>query len=358
MSRPEAAPRPLRILYLGWRRDEWRTLLRTSSRVQPVEIDLRIREGGWFEPGRRFLSAIKRAGELAPDLILAESIGVEGLAGLLLRKLTGAPLAVRLKGDPWAEAEERAVAGRPAHRLSRRLNFFSASKILESADGVFPIAPHLSAIAGGKIRDDAFVKVVPNACLSPKGGEAPPVTGETFLLSVTNFHYRKKIEPLLRCIPLLAPLLEELDLEWTILGDGQHFEESRKRFARFERRVRLAGWRESLPFYRQNPIVLYLSGLDGLPSALLEAAGAGLAIIVNRGSPAEGFVQNETTGLVVDLDDPVALPAALRRLVCDAALRKRLGRAASLRVRENFSEKAVRTQIESALEGFLAFRRP
>jgi glycosyltransferase involved in cell wall biosynthesis len=66
-----------------------------------------------------------------------------------------------------------------------------------------------------------------------------------------------------------------------------------------------------------------------MPNAMLEAMGAGLAIIVSDASPGPlELIRDGETGLVFPSGDARALAAAIARLCAEPALRRRLGGAA------------------------------
>jgi glycosyltransferase involved in cell wall biosynthesis len=83
------------------------------------------------------------------------------------------------------------------------------------------------------------------------------------------------------------------------------------------------------------------SWTEGLPLVVLEAMARKRAVVATPvGGTSEVVVDGET-GLLVPPRDPDALAAALRRLLEDAELRRRLGEAAYARVREHFSAEAM-----------------
>ena len=87
------------------------------------------------------------------------------------------------------------------------------------------------------------------------------------------------------------------------------------------------------PWYRTARIFALPSRYEGTPNALLEAMAAGLAVVVSDASAgALEFVTDGETGLVVPAEDDRALAAALRRLIGDGDLRRRLGDAARRRI--------------------------
>jgi len=107
-------------------------------------------------------------------------------------------------------------------------------------------------------------------------------------------------------------------------------------------RLRLLGYREDVPALMAAADIFVLpSRFEGLPMSVIEAMLTGLPVIAGdvRG-PAEQVV-SEVTGLLVPPGDAPALGRALRRLVADPALRKRMGEAGHARALERYDEAKV-----------------
>ena len=93
--------------------------------------------------------------------------------------------------------------------------------------------------------------------------------------------------------------------------------------------------RDPFHFYRNAHVFALPSRVEGTPNALLEAMSCGLAVVVSDGAPGPlELVEDGVTGLIVPVNDPAKLAAALRRLGNDDDLRARLGAAARERVTE------------------------
>ncbi len=93
--------------------------------------------------------------------------------------------------------------------------------------------------------------------------------------------------------------------------------------------------RDPYRFYRAAHVFALPSRAEGMPNALLEAMSCGLPVVVSDSAPGPlELVEDEVTGLVVPVNDPAKLAAALLRLGNDDALRQRLGAAARERVTE------------------------
>jgi glycosyltransferase involved in cell wall biosynthesis len=80
---------------------------------------------------------------------------------------------------------------------------------------------------------------------------------------------------------------------------------------------------------------------EGLPKALLEAAAAGRPIVATDVPGCREVAVQDVNALLVPIDDPAALAAALARLARDPALRSRMAQASRRLVESDLSADAV-----------------
>jgi glycosyltransferase involved in cell wall biosynthesis len=76
---------------------------------------------------------------------------------------------------------------------------------------------------------------------------------------------------------------------------------------------------------------------DGLPNVLLEAQSQALACLATSVSAIPELIEDGRTGVLVPPDDVGGLAIAMARLICEPALRQRLGRAGLHRVHAAFA---------------------
>lgn len=98
----------------------------------------------------------------------------------------------------------------------------------------------------------------------------------------------------------------------------------------------LGALRDVRPVYAAIDIFALTSREEASPTVLLEAMACGRAAVATRVGGVLEMVENKRTGLLVEPGQPSAFADALVRLARDPALRSRLGRAARLRVVEQF----------------------
>jgi len=120
-------------------------------------------------------------------------------------------------------------------------------------------------------------------------------------------------------------------------------------------RVIWEGFQESVPpFIAAADLLVLPSRREGFGMTLAEAAALGRPVVATATRGARAVVEPGVTGLLVPVDDPVALAEALRRLLRDTGLASRMGAAARERAAERFTrERVLRTYLEAyeALEG-------
>jgi glycosyltransferase involved in cell wall biosynthesis len=122
--------------------------------------------------------------------------------------------------------------------------------------------------------------------------------------------------------------------------------------------LRVIGWRdrqEVWAWMRHATLLAFPSyGPESLSRVLIEAAALGTPIAAMNTGGTTDILKHDVTGLVAD--DVAAFSRALARLAGDAALRARLGAAASADVHARFSAPAVVERIEQVYRGLLGER--
>lgn len=114
------------------------------------------------------------------------------------------------------------------------------------------------------------------------------------------------------------------------------------------------GWRDDMAkVFAECHVVCLPSYREGLPTALVEAAASGRALVTCDVPGCREVVHDEENGLLVPPRDSRALAAALERLLADAALRRRMGRRGRVRAVDEFSEQRVTGETLSVYRDLL-----
>jgi glycosyltransferase involved in cell wall biosynthesis len=119
-------------------------------------------------------------------------------------------------------------------------------------------------------------------------------------------------------------------------------------------RVRFLGRREDVPELLAACDVFALPSLyEGSSLAVLEAMAAGIPIVSSAIGGTEELIDDGRSGLLVAPGDPDALAAALRRVLGDGELRKRLAARARERVEAGLTREAMATRVEGVYRELL-----
>lgn len=106
--------------------------------------------------------------------------------------------------------------------------------------------------------------------------------------------------------------------------------------------ISLAGFRTDLPQWLGGlDILAHPADMEGLGVSLLQASAAAVPIIASRAGGLPEAVLDGVNGLLIPRGDVAALTAALRRLIDDPDLRRRMGQAGRARILSEFSVDAM-----------------
>jgi glycosyltransferase involved in cell wall biosynthesis len=130
------------------------------------------------------------------------------------------------------------------------------------------------------------------------------------------------------------------DVRFVIVGDGELREELERRAHGLP--VELTGARDDVPeLLASFDVFAFPSLFEGLCLAVIEAQAAGVPVVATPVGGIRETVVDGETGLLVPPRDPAALAAAIRRLLDDRDLARRLAEEARRHVRARYSEERM-----------------
>jgi GalNAc-alpha-(1->4)-GalNAc-alpha-(1->3)-diNAcBac-PP-undecaprenol alpha-1,4-N-acetyl-D-galactosaminyltransferase len=198
------------------------------------------------------------------------------------------------------------------------------------------------------IRQKAVVIPNPVPPMPQRASGRPDVQDFYTIVAMGRLDPQKGFDILIEAFASVA--VNRPDWNLVIFGEGPE----RGRLEALCRRLSL-GERVSMPGVTSEPaealskadLFVLSSRYEGFPNALCEAMAAGLAVIATDcdSGPAE-IMHPDEDGLMVPVDDTVALAGAMARLMDDKALRKRFGANAS-RLPERFPVVAIMGKWDS-----------
>lgn len=155
-------------------------------------------------------------------------------------------------------------------------------------------------------------------------------------------------------ILLAAATRPELhDLKLLIVGDGFQLEPLKKEAAELglSSRVHFTGRQDDVTRWLNMMDVFVLPSIvdEGVPQALSQAMASGLPVITTASGAITEIVRDGDTGLFVPRADPAALAAAIKRVLDDGVLAKRLGSAARAHIDAGYTRKKMLDDMEVLL---------
>jgi glycosyltransferase involved in cell wall biosynthesis len=172
------------------------------------------------------------------------------------------------------------------------------------------------------------------------------------IVCVSRLSYEKGIDLLLQAWSVMRRQIDDRGIRevptLTIVGDGP----LRTKLAELAAELGIAdtveflGRRDDIPdLLRDAGGFVLPSRFEGMPNALLEAMACGLPSVATRVSGSEEIIVDGENGLLVEPEAPVALAAALQRIVADRELAERLGQRARATVEQGYQLSQLTGQL-------------
>ncbi|HVM69821.1 MAG TPA: glycosyltransferase family 4 protein [Gaiellaceae bacterium] len=191
--------------------------------------------------------------------------------------------------------------------------------------------------------------VIPNAV--PEAPQAPLEGSPPLVVSVGRLKEPKDFSTLVRALAELR----EVPHRAVVAGDGPDRPALEAERDELGVRVELSGERDDVPALLAAADVFVLSSRsEGMPMSILEAMAAGLPVVASAVGGVPELVVDGETGLLVPPGDADALAAALRLVLEDADLRRRLGSAGRERAQRAFGLERFRREHLALYERLLA----
>jgi len=300
-----------------------------------------------------YISAVRKARYDVVDAWLYPSDVMAAFA----RPFTRTPVVIagRRNVDPRNQfgIAERAV-GAATNRLTDLVvaNSAAAAALAVETQGVDPAGIRV-------IRNGVIVPMLASAAeRALRRAELGATDGDILVGCVANYRDVKGLDGV---IDAVAGLIGDgLPLRLELVGDGDLRPQ-------LERQIRSLGLEERIclhgavldvePLYPAFDIVVQGSLREGLPNVLLEAGAAGRPIVATAAGGTPEIVIDGQSGLLVPVNDRVALAAAIRRVATDPTLRDQLGAGAREHVSTAFGMDRFVAEFADLYETLVAAKR-
>ncbi len=337
------AEKQMVLLAKGLPRDRFRVEVAALTRLGPLESELREAGIPITLIGKRLKAdpfALLRLSRFMKEThfdVVQTWIFAANTYGRIAAKRAGVPVVVvaEMAVDLWKGGSQLAVDRFLARWTDRVVGNSEAVAAFYRKNGV--PADRLAVIPSG-IGDEEPPEVDPKAVRGSLGLEpdAP------LILFVGRLAPQKAVDDLIAALDVLQHVRP--DFRALIVGDGplRAKLEDLVRAFRLGPMVRFLGHREDVPRLLAASDVLVLPSLyEGLPNVVLEAMRFRKPVVATAAPGTTEVVQDGETGLLVPMKAPTALARAIRTVLEDAGLARRLGEAGRLRAEGAFRAEAM-----------------
>lgn len=212
------------------------------------------------------------------DLLQVDEMVRNGMLAVLEQRRRGTPLVNCIRG--WADyTNAHGQHGWLKHRSIR----CRGELVFQHADR----ALFVSSVCRETMRRHYSFganRIVRRPFDTAQFSNAQPTCDENVrILTVTNLRYQQKAQGIMTILDGLQPLFDRDErLQYMIAGDGRAFEEVAEYVESYPHRDRvdLLGYRDDVPhLLATSDLFVYVSYLDSLSMAVLEAQAAGLPVV-------------------------------------------------------------------------------
>jgi glycosyltransferase involved in cell wall biosynthesis len=173
--------------------------------------------------------------------------------------------------------------------------------------------------------------------------------GEVLIGAVGNIRAPKSYDVLLRAVHALKKRGVRFRLAIAGEGSGSLFDQllALRRELDLEREVTFLGLRSDVAAIMASLDVYVLSSTtEGFSIACIEALAAGTPVVATRSGGPQEIIEHEHSGVLVPVQDPSALAAAIERIVNDPSLAGRLKVNGLARVKSRYTLQAMLAAYE------------
>jgi len=181
------------------------------------------------------------------------------------------PVVYRVRGNIWKEMD--------IWRFGRTKKFVAENFIYPQLDGAIAVTDRLATIFSTK----TGVNPVGSAGLSKdltEWADATHETEELELITLTNFNYKQKVDPMLEYFPVVDGWLDENGGTWHLCGEGIHADRFNKVAEKYDNII-FEGYIDPHEWLPQMDAVIHISNFDAYPNAILEGFASNLPVLTN-----------------------------------------------------------------------------
>jgi glycosyltransferase involved in cell wall biosynthesis len=170
------------------------------------------------------------------------------------------------------------------------------------------------------------------------------------IVSLGRLVEAKGFSPLIRA-------MKNVDASLVIGGEGpdRSIFEALIKAENLENKVTLLGWRDDrMELLNNADIMAFPTRKEGFGTVMIEAWSASVPVVATKAEGPSALIEHEKTGLLVDIDNEVAMAEAINRLMAEASLYYDIRQNAKTEFEKSYSRDAVVTDTIATLQNMLS----
>lgn len=315
-----------------------------AAQFDPLGVPVELLDCSRLRKTQAVLRVHQRLRELRPEVLHTHNPRPH-ILGVSAARMAGVPVVVHTKHGRNDPGRWRTVA------LNRIAAQFSDRVIAVSNDAA-AVAREIEGVPMRK------VQVIHNGIDLARFPSAPERVGNRRVVHVARLNPIKDQATLLRATRIVADAMPDMRLD--IVGDGPSRTDLETLTDKLALRdqVRFLGFRSDVSELLSGADLFVLSSRsEGISLTLLEAMATGLPIVATEvGGNREVVVPGET-GLLVPPQTPTAMAAAMRELLSQPGIARRMGNAGRRRAEDEFDLRRVVARYEELYLSLLHRKR-
>lgn len=219
------------------------------------------------------------------------------LFALIISKIKNLKIIFRLRGDIWSEYEEI-----PWNNFFKKIFYIILISIFEytlnrsflclavSDDLKKKVLRKIKRINVKKLKISIPLKVINT------------IKKKKYLLSITNFKYRKKSFEIFKYLKEIIKFLNKFNFELYIFGKGEYKNEFLLELKKYNsKRVKVFDYKNNLLNYQKNCFLyLHITDLDAMPRSILECMSFRKPVIASNKFGIKEIISNNRNGFLIN----------------------------------------------------------
>lgn len=346
------AEKQMVLLAKGLPRDRFQVEVAALTRLGPLQAELSAAGIPVTLIGKRFkydpvaLLRLARLIKRQSFDVIQTWIFAANTYGRVASRLAKAPVVVvaEMAADFWKGRSEQLIDRHLAAWCDRVVG--NSHAVVDYYREIGVSADRLAMIYSGA--DDQVPPAVDPAEVRDSFGFEP---GAPLVLFAGRLAEQKRVGDLLKALDLVQHI--EPGVRTLIAGDGplrDRLEETAHAYD-LDGRVKFLGHRNDVPrLLAAADLVVLPSAYEGLPNVVLEAMRFGKPVVATAAPGTTELVIDGQTGILVPVGDTRLLARAIRDIVRDPSLARRMGEAGRNRVETNFRVDTMVAQFADLYE--------